>query len=248
MMHASQPLCSRRGAHPHRPYHILHGCRPGRAQGRHHHAARPQRRRQDHHAAHHHGPLAGIGGRRELRRAGHHQVATPTSPASTSPTCPRTWASSADLTVRENICWPRARRKGTPAQMDRPAGLDLRLFPALKKFWPAGRQAFRRAEADAGRRPRHRRAAPLLIVDEPSKGLAPAIIHNMIDAFAQLKRQRRDHPAGGAELQFRQAPGRHRGGDGQRRVVHAGSMADLAGRRGAAAALLGCRSTHTNEK
>ena len=27
----------------------------------------------------------------------------------------------------------------------------------------------------------------LLIVDEPSKGLAPAIINNMIDAFAQLK-------------------------------------------------------------
>jgi ABC-type branched-subunit amino acid transport system ATPase component len=27
----------------------------------------------------------------------------------------------------------------------------------------------------------------LLIVDEPSKGLAPAIIQNMIDAFQQLK-------------------------------------------------------------
>jgi branched-chain amino acid transport system ATP-binding protein len=27
----------------------------------------------------------------------------------------------------------------------------------------------------------------LLIIDEPSKGLAPAIINNMIDAFAQLK-------------------------------------------------------------
>ena len=27
----------------------------------------------------------------------------------------------------------------------------------------------------------------LLIVDEPSKGLAPAIIENMIDAFRQLK-------------------------------------------------------------
>ncbi len=27
-----------------------------------------------------------------------------------------------------------------------------------------------------------------LIVDEPSKGLAPAIINNMIDAFLQLKR------------------------------------------------------------
>jgi branched-chain amino acid transport system ATP-binding protein len=27
----------------------------------------------------------------------------------------------------------------------------------------------------------------LLVIDEPSKGLAPAIINNMIDAFAQLK-------------------------------------------------------------
>ena len=29
----------------------------------------------------------------------------------------------------------------------------------------------------------------LLIIDEPSKGLAPAIIDNMIDAFAALKAQ-----------------------------------------------------------
>ena len=27
----------------------------------------------------------------------------------------------------------------------------------------------------------------LLIIDEPSKGLAPAIVNNMIDAFAELK-------------------------------------------------------------
>jgi branched-chain amino acid transport system ATP-binding protein len=55
----------------------------------------------------------------------------------------------------------------------------------------------------------------LLIVDEPSKGLAPAIINNMIDAFAQLK-------ASGVTILLveqnilRQAPGRQRGRDGQR--------------------------------
>jgi branched-chain amino acid transport system ATP-binding protein len=41
----------------------------------------------------------------------------------------------------------------------------------------------------------------LLLIDEPSKGLAPAIIQNLIDAFASSS-ERRDHPAGGAELHF----------------------------------------------
>ena len=31
---------------------------------------------------------------------------------------------------------------------------------------------------------------PLLLIDEPSKGLAPSIINNLISAFNELKRQR----------------------------------------------------------
>jgi branched-chain amino acid transport system ATP-binding protein len=58
----------------------------------------------------------------------------------------------------------------------------------VEKFWnhPAGKlsggQKQMLAVARAIVEPRE-----LLIVDEPSKGLAPAIINNMIDAFEQLK-------------------------------------------------------------
>ncbi len=40
----------------------------------------------------------------------------------------------------------------------------------------------------------------LLIVDEPTKGLAPAVIEQLIEAFRQLQGGGDDHPAGGAEL------------------------------------------------
>ena len=94
----------------------------------------------------------------------------------------------ADLTVKENMLLA-ARRAKRASQMD-----DARLkwifslFPAVEKFWnhPAGKlsggQKQMLAVARAIVEPRE-----LLIVDEPSKGLAPAIINNMIDAFAQLK-------------------------------------------------------------
>ena len=64
------------------------------------------------------------------------------------------------------------------------------LFPALKKFWlyPAGKlsggQKQMLAVARAIVEPRE-----LLLIDEPSKGLAPSIINNLIDAFRQLKAQ-----------------------------------------------------------
>jgi branched-chain amino acid transport system ATP-binding protein len=94
----------------------------------------------------------------------------------------------ADLTVKENMVLA-ARGARSAAQID--AGrLEwiFALFPAVEKFWnhPAGKlsggQKQMLAVARAIVEPRE-----LLIIDEPSKGLAPAIINNMIDAFAQLK-------------------------------------------------------------
>ncbi len=93
-----------------------------------------------------------------------------------------------DLTVKENMLLA-ARKAGNVRQMDE-ARLKwiFRLFPAVETFWnhPAGKlsggQKQMLAVARAIVEPRE-----LLIVDEPSKGLAPAIINNMIDAFAQLK-------------------------------------------------------------
>ncbi|MFO1279857.1 MAG: ABC transporter ATP-binding protein [Burkholderiaceae bacterium] len=93
-----------------------------------------------------------------------------------------------DLTVRENMLLA-ARAAKRAEQMD---GKRLQwiyqLFPAVEKFWnhPAGKlsggQKQMLAVARAIVEPRE-----LLIIDEPSKGLAPAIINNMIDAFQQLK-------------------------------------------------------------
>ncbi|MFO1269993.1 MAG: ABC transporter ATP-binding protein, partial [Rubrivivax sp.] len=97
----------------------------------------------------------------------------------------------ADLTVKENIV--------LAARSARHAGeLDTQrlewifgLFPALKKFWlyPAGKlsggQKQMLAVARAICEPR-----ALILIDEPSKGLAPSIIQNLIGALRELKRQR----------------------------------------------------------
>jgi branched-chain amino acid transport system ATP-binding protein len=93
-----------------------------------------------------------------------------------------------DLTVKENMLLA-ARHARNAGQID---GERLKwifsLFPAVQQFWnhPAGKlsggQKQMLAVARAIVEPRE-----MLIIDEPSKGLAPAIINNMIAAFAQLK-------------------------------------------------------------
>ena len=135
----------------------------------------------------------------------------------------------ADLTVKENLLLA-ARSASHAARMDR-SRLDwiYELFPAVQKFWdhPAGKlsggQKQMVAVARAIVEPRD-----LLIVDEPSKGLAPAIINNMIEAFAQLKASGVSMLLVEQNLAFAK-----RLGDGvavmdNGRVVHAGRMADLA--------------------
>ncbi|WP_163593787.1 ATP-binding cassette domain-containing protein, partial [Klebsiella variicola] len=63
------------------------------------------------------------------------------------------------------------------------------LFPALKTFWqhPAGKlsggQKQMVAIARALIEPRE-----LLVIDEPSKGLAPAIVENLIAALRELNK------------------------------------------------------------
>jgi branched-chain amino acid transport system ATP-binding protein len=91
----------------------------------------------------------------------------------------------AGLTVRENLLL--AARSGEPdaKRLDWIFGL----FPAMQKFWSAlagnlsGGQKQMLAIARAIVEPRK-----LLLVDEPTKGLAPAIIANMVEAFRELKR------------------------------------------------------------
>jgi branched-chain amino acid transport system ATP-binding protein len=96
-----------------------------------------------------------------------------------------------DLTVQENLVLAaRAARHAGELDTQRLEWI-FGLFPALKKFWlyPAGKlsggQKQMLAVARAIVEPR-----ALLLIDEPSKGLAPSIIQNLISAFNELKRQR----------------------------------------------------------
>ena len=65
----------------------------------------------------------------------------------------------------------------------------------------------------------------LLIIDEPSKGLAPAIINNMIDAFAQLKASGVTILLVEQNLSFAQRLGDTVAVMDNGQVAHAGSMA-----------------------
>ena len=135
----------------------------------------------------------------------------------------------ADLTVKENMLLA-ARSARNASQMDE-ARLQwiFGLFPAVEKFWnhPAGKLSGGQKQMLAVSRaivePRD-----LLIVDEPSKGLAPAIIQNMIDAFQQLKASGVTILLVEQNIHFAQQLGDTVAVMDNGRVVHAGRMQALA--------------------
>ena len=134
-----------------------------------------------------------------------------------------------DLTVKENMLLA-ARSAQHAAQMDE-ARLQwiFKLFPAVEKFWkhPAGKlsggQKQMLAVARSMVEPRD-----LLIIDEPSKGLAPAIIQNMIEAFQQLKASGVTILLVEQNIHFAQQLGDTVAVMDNGRVVHAGRMQALA--------------------
>ena len=134
-----------------------------------------------------------------------------------------------DLTVCENIVLA-ARNARHESELDR-ARLDwiFGLFPALKKFWlyPAGKlsggQKQMLAVARAICEPRK-----LILIDEPSKGLAPAIIQNLISALRELKRQRTTLLLVEQNFLMAKALGDTVAVMDDGRVVHRGAMAELA--------------------
>ena len=134
-----------------------------------------------------------------------------------------------DLSVQENmVLAARAARRAAELDTTRLEWI-FGLFPALKKFWlyPAGKlsggQKQMLAVARAIVEPRE-----LLLIDEPSKGLAPSIINNLIDAFRQLKGQSTTLLLVEQNFQMAKALGDFVAVMDNGRVVHAGAMADLA--------------------
>ncbi|KAJ8138461.1 hypothetical protein OY671_008327, partial [Metschnikowia pulcherrima] len=65
-------------------------------------------------------------------------------------------------------------------------------------------------------------------VDEPSKGSAPAIIQNMIDAFIELKQASTTISSVEQNFNFARQVGDHVAVMDNGRVVHAGGMAESA--------------------
>jgi branched-chain amino acid transport system ATP-binding protein len=134
----------------------------------------------------------------------------------------------ADLSVKENMLLA-ARSASHAKHMDEDRlNWIFSLFPAVQKFWnhPAGKlsggQKQMLAVARAIVEPRK-----LLIVDEPSKGLAPAIINNMIDAFGQLKQTGTTILLVEQNISFAKRLGDHVAVMDNGRVVHAGPMQEL---------------------
>jgi branched-chain amino acid transport system ATP-binding protein len=133
-----------------------------------------------------------------------------------------------DLTVEENMLLA-ARKAARSNQMDaaRLAWI-FAMFPAVEKFWhhPAGKlsggQKQMLAVARAMVEPRD-----LLIVDEPSKGLAPAIVQNMMEAFQKMKASGVTILLVEQNIHFAQQLGDSVAVMDNGRIIHAGSMAAL---------------------
>jgi branched-chain amino acid transport system ATP-binding protein len=137
---------------------------------------------------------------------------------------PESMAVFSELTVRENMLL--AARNG-PLDEARVEWI-FGFFPALKKFWhyPAGNlsggQKQMVAIARAIAEPRK-----LLLVDEPTKGLAPAIIHSLIAAFRELKETDTTILLVEQNFSFVKSLGDTVAVMDDGRIVHAGAMRDL---------------------
>jgi branched-chain amino acid transport system ATP-binding protein len=131
-----------------------------------------------------------------------------------------------DLTVKENMLLAARAAKNADQMDDKRLKWIFKLFPAVEKFWnhPAGKLSGGQKQMLAVSRaivePRE-----LLLIDEPSKGLAPVMINNMIDAFAELKASGVTILLVEQNINFAQRLGDTVAVMDNGRVVHSGSMA-----------------------
>ena len=146
----------------------------------------------------------------------------------------------ADLTVRENLLLAARKARSVDELDTQRLEWLFGLFPALKKFWlyPAGKlsggQKQMLAISRAMIEPRR-----LLLIDEPSKGLAPAIVRNLIEALNELKRSETTVLLVEQNFAVAKALGDRVAVMDDGRVVHAGAMAELAEDEGLQQKLLG---------
>jgi len=138
---------------------------------------------------------------------------------------PETMGVFSDLTVAENMLLAARAGPINGARLD----WVFSFFPALQRFWthPAGTLSGGQKQmlsiARAVIEPRR-----LLLIDEPSKGIAPAIIENMIRAFRELKRERTTILLVEQNFRFAEALGDRAVVMDDGRIVHDTGMAELA--------------------
>ncbi|HEX8476867.1 MAG TPA: ABC transporter ATP-binding protein [Telluria sp.] len=138
---------------------------------------------------------------------------------------PESMAVFSSLTVRENLLLAAREQPLDQARVNWICGF----FPALKKFWhyPAGNlsggQKQMVAIARAIALPRK-----LILVDEPTKGLAPAIVNSLASAFRELKDSQTTILLVEQNFAFVRALGDNVNVMDDGRVRHTGSMQDLA--------------------
>ncbi len=145
-----------------------------------------------------------------------------------------------DLTVRDNLLVA-ARSARRLADLDT-ARLEwiFGFFPALRTFWLqragklSGGQKQMLAVARAIVEPR-----ALLLIDEPSKGLAPAIVANLVAALRELKAQQTTVLLVEQNVAVARALGDTVAVMDNGRVVHSGAMRELAEDEALQAKLLG---------
>ena len=149
---------------------------------------------------------------------------------------PESMAIFSDLTVRENLLLGAREAPMDPARLDWIFGF----LPALRKFWnyPAGNLSGGQKQMVAIARaivlPR-----PLLLVDEPTKGLAPAIVQSLAAAFRELKASGTTILLVEQNVNFVKSFGDHVAVMDDGRIVHAGAMRDFASDRALQSRLLG---------
>ena len=140
-----------------------------------------------------------------------------------------------NLTVQENLILATDKGRFDTARLKR----ITTLFPALERFWTkqawslSGGQKQMLAVARAIVEPRR-----LILIDEPTKGLAPAIVSAMAEAFAEISREATILLVE-QNFAFARQLGRDMAVIDDGRVVHSDSMADFAANKPLQDRLLG---------